>query len=255
MNLENSTWIDTVVFSSLWLAAAAGALVAAASLAMGIDSHPLAIGLAISGTLVIYNVDRLRDLDRDRRTSPARSNFILRHRTRLIGLTTAAAVTSAGLAVSAGQKAALTLAPVLLIGLLHRRLKKFPSTKAAYVTAAWLCVIVGLPWVLDPRATGIGWVAAILASSVGANAVASNVRDFETGGDHCGEKIALRSARAIAGLGVGLCVLAPDPVGSILTVPLFTLIALALFKSTERFGLFVVDGALLIGGLAAVGLG
>lgn len=253
MNLDNS-WIDTILFSSLWLATAAGALAAAASGAMGIETQPLAVGLAISGTLVVYNVDRLRDIDRDRRTSPVRSHFIFRHQAGLIGLTTTAAVTSALLAVSAGAQAALTLAPVLLIGLLHRRLKKFASAKAAYVTAAWLCVVVGLPWVLDPHAASVGWVAAILASSVGANAIASNLRDFEAGVERYGEVVALRAARAIAGLGVGLCALAPDPVGSLLAVPLFTLIALALFQSTERFGLFVVDGALLMGGLIAVAL-
>ena len=37
----------------------------------------------------------------------------------------------------------------------------------------------------------------------------------------------------------------------ILGVPLFTLIALLLYRSTERFGLLVVDGALLLGGLVA----
>jgi hypothetical protein len=152
--------------------------------------------------------------------------------------------------------AALTLAPVLLIGLLHRRLKRFAPAKAAYVTACWLCVVVGLPSVLAAHPTHIGWVAAILAASIGANAIASNLRDFEAGVERDGERngavVALRTARAIAGLGVGLCVLAPDPVGTLLAVPLFTLIALARFQSTERFGLFIVDGALLIGALAAV---
>jgi 4-hydroxybenzoate polyprenyltransferase len=252
MNLGSSTSIDTVVFSSVWLAAAAGALVAAASGAMGIDTHPLAVGLAISGTLVVYNVDRLRDIDRDRRTSPVRSSFVVRNQAGLVGLTVVAAVASALLAVSAGPVAALTLAPVLLIGLLHRRLKRFAPAKAAYVTACWLCVVVGLPSVLAAGPTHIGWVAAILAASIGANAIASNLRDFEAGVDLYGEVVALRAARAIAGLGVGLCVLAPDPVGSLLAVPLFTLIALARFQSTERFGLFIVDGALLMGALVAV---
>lgn len=252
MDLDRSTWIDTIVFSSVWLAAAAGALVAAASGAMGIITHPLAVGLAISGTLVVYNVDRLRDVERDRLTSPVRSSFIHRHQAGLLGLTAAAAVTSALLTLSAGTEAALALAPVLLIGLLHRRLKRFAAVKSAYVTASWLCVVVGLPWVLDPRAAHVGWVAAILAASVGANAIASNLRDFEAGVERHGEVVALRVARAIAGLGVALCVLAPEPAGSLLAVPLLTLIALARFQSTERFGLFIVDGALLFGGLAAI---
>ncbi len=247
-------WVDTIVFSSLWMAAAAGALVAAASIAMGIETHPLAVGLAISGTLVVYNVDRLRDVDRDRRTSPVRTQFISRHRSGLIGLTAIAAFLSATLAIWAGTRVVVVLAPVLLIGLFHRRLKRFAAAKAAYVTTAWLLVVVGLPWVLDPDAVRVGWVVAILGASVGANAIASNLRDFEAGVERFGEVIALRAARSIACLGVLVSALAPDPSSSIIAVPLLTLIALAWFQNTERFGLFVVDGALLVGGLATIAL-
>ena len=62
--------LDAVVFSSLWLALTAAALLVAASGALGATADPRAVGLAFFGTLVIYNLDRLRDLERDRATSP-----------------------------------------------------------------------------------------------------------------------------------------------------------------------------------------
>jgi len=249
-----SVWIDTIVFSSGWMAAAAGALVAAASGAMGIDTNPLAVGLAVAGTLVVYNVDRLRDVDQDRNTSPVRTEFVSRHRDRLIGLTSLAAATSAVLAFWAGPRVVAVLAPVLLIGLLHRRLKRFAAAKTVYMTAAWLCVVVGLPWVLDRSAGRLGWVAAILGASVGANAIASNLRDFEAGVERYGEAVALRAARFIAGAGVVASALAPEPARSLIAVPTLTLIALARFRNTERFGMVIVDGALVLGGLVAAAL-
>ena len=117
-----------------------------------------------------------------------------------------------------------------------------------------LCFYQFLWWEINARAAGVVWVAAILAASVGANAIASNLRDFEPGVERYGEVVALRAARTIASVGVGLCALAPAPAGSILAVPLSTLAALALFQSTERFGLFVVDGALLLGALITVAI-
>ncbi len=62
--------VDALVFSSLWLAATAAALAAAASRGMGAPADLRAVALAAAGTLVVYNVDRLRDVDRDRFIAP-----------------------------------------------------------------------------------------------------------------------------------------------------------------------------------------
>ncbi len=53
--------IDVGVYSSLWLGATAAALCAAATLAIGATIEPAALALAGAGTLIVYNVDRLRD--------------------------------------------------------------------------------------------------------------------------------------------------------------------------------------------------
>jgi hypothetical protein len=70
MKARAHSLLDALIFSSLWGAAAVSALVAASSRAMGVEIAPDAVGLAFSGTLVVYNLDRLRDLDGDRCSSP-----------------------------------------------------------------------------------------------------------------------------------------------------------------------------------------
>ena len=84
--------VDAAVFSSAWLAAAAAGLVAASARAMEIPLDPRLLGLAAAGTLVVYNVDRLRDLERDRLTAPARSAFVERWCDALVLGTGAAAL-------------------------------------------------------------------------------------------------------------------------------------------------------------------
>jgi hypothetical protein len=193
--------LDAVAFSSIWVAAAAGALCASASLAMGVTPTFSVAGIAVSGTLFVYNVDRLRDLDRDRATTPERSAFVERNRGILVALTAAAGLVSLAFAFSVGPGPTLLLLPVLAAGLAHRRLKRMPFAKSAYITAAWLLVVVGVA----------------------------------------------------AALGMLLGAAAPPAVRPLIAVSLATLAALVAFRAGERYGLIVVDGALLAGALLAAG--
>lgn len=246
--------LDALVFSSLWVAAAAAALAAAASLAMGAAPPAAAVGLAFCGTLVVYTIDRLRDLERDRHTTPQRSRFVSRHRGALGALSAVAVLLAAPLAWAAGAPAIALLAPVALAGFFHRRLKRFAAWKALYVSAAWVAVCVGLPAVLAPAPRHVAWVAAPLSLAILANAIASNVRDDEAATARLGVAVPLRIARGVAVLASAVGVLAPQPVRPIAAVPLWTLVALLGFRRDERYGLFAVDGALLLGGLTAIAL-
>jgi hypothetical protein len=248
--------IEWLVFSNVWVAAAAGALCAAASRAMGLAPDARVSGVALAGTLVVYGVDRLRDLERDRHTAPRRSAFVARHRLALGLFCAGAAGVAAACAGSLGLRAVLLLAPVLGLGLLHRRLKRIPYAKAAYISAAWLVVVVGLPAALAPPARDAGWVGAVLGLALLANAVASNVRDAEAGAARFGTGPALWAARGGAALGAAVGALAPAPVRPLAVVPLATLLVLIPFRRDEAYGLLVVDGALLLGAaLALVWLG
>ena len=243
---------DALAFSSLWLAAAAAVLVAATSRALGGDVDPALLGLAFSGTLVIYNVDRLRDLESDRETAPARSAFVERHWNLLIVTTLLAGLFATALAVVAGQPVIVLLVPALLLGLAHRRLKRFGSAKPLYIVGAWLLVVVGLPWAVQDTASGAPWCAAILGPAILANAIASNLRDPEAGAAMLRPVPALWIARAMAMLGVVVAGFSPDAGHILLAVPAATGLTLIRFRTSERYGLVVVDGALLFGGLAAL---
>ena len=246
--------LDALVFSCVWLAAAAGALSAASSLAMGFAPAGPVVAIACAGTLVVYNVDRLRDLERDRSTSPDRSAFVARNARLLKGLALAAVLVALALAFTLGTRPILLLAPVLAVGLAHRRLKRLPFAKAAYVASAWLAVVVGLPAVAAAGTSNLAWVSGVVVAALLANAIASNVRDAEAAVARLGPQLPLRIARALALLGVLLGALAPPPVRPLAAVPAATLASLLWFRPSERYGLSVVDGALLAGGLVAVGL-
>lgn len=247
-----AAWLDGLAFSSVWVAIAAGALCTAASLAMGLDPPLAAIGVAVSGTLVVYNVDRLRDLERDRQTSPRRSAFVQAHFGVLTGVTLAAGAAAGAFALALGLRAFLVLAPVLLLGLLHRRLKRIAYAKAGYITVAWLAVVVGLPAALAGPALGVGWTAAVVGTSLFANAIASNVRDAEAAAKRFGSGPALWTARVSAGIGAALAGLAPASVRPLVAIPLATLAVLVPFRRDERYGLLLVDGALLAGAAVSI---
>ncbi|MBW2540543.1 MAG: hypothetical protein JRF15_00505 [Deltaproteobacteria bacterium] len=243
--------LDALVFSNLWMAAAAGALVAAASRGMESAIRPEAVGIAFAGTLVVYNVDRLRDLHRDQFASPDRSAFVAEHDGRLTVLTAAAAIASLYLLTRAGWPAALLLLPVFAAGLLHRRIKRFENLKILYIAAAWTCVGFGLPAVLAPNPQHPLWAAPILALTMVANVIAFNVRDETAGIERVKQRDALQVAHACAILGVALAAFAPSPADGLVAIPLATLLALVAYRPNERFAPLFVDGALLIGSLIA----
>lgn len=243
--------LDVLVFSSLWLGATAAALAAAAAGSLEAPFDPRAAALAAAGTLVVYNVDRLRDLERDHLTAPARSAFIAAHRKALVALAAAAALAAAGLAFACGPAVLALLAPIATTGFLHRRLKHFAWAKGAYIALAWTAVVVGLPWVLAPAPRNVALTTAVLLLAIYANAIASNVRDAEAGAARVGPARALGLARLLAAAGALAALLGPVAVRPLVAVPLLTLAALLRFRPDERYGLVVVDGALLAGGLLA----
>ncbi len=246
--------LDAIAFSSLWVAAAAGALCAAASLAMGTTPEPSVVAIAVTGTLFVYNVDRLRDLERDRATTPQRSDFVVRHGRILMVVTGMAGLLSLIFATALRPLGIALLGPVLAVGLFHRRLKRFPSAKSIYITAAWLVVVVGLPASAGQAPTDVGWTAAVLGLALFANAITANIRDTETTLTRFGRRESLATARGLAGLGTLVALVATPSIRPLFAVPLATLASLAAFRGDERYGLIVVDGALILGAALAIGV-
>jgi hypothetical protein len=219
---------------------------------MGLTPLPAAVAVAVAGTLVVYNVDRLRDLERDRLTAPDRSAFVARHRRALVALTATGGVVSLACAATLGLWSLIILAPVAALGLAHRRLKGIPFAKAAYITLAWLAVTVALPAMAAAPDHRVAWIAGILGLAIFSNAIASNVRDREGAAAHFGRGPTLRTARAVAILALALAAVAPAAVRPLGAVGAATLLALIPFRDGERYGLVVVDGALVLGAAAAI---
>jgi hypothetical protein len=244
--------LDALAYSSLWVSLAAGALCLAAAQAMTGAPLWVAGALAFSGTLVVYNVDRLRDLDRDLATAPVRTAFVERNRGLLVGVASFAGVASVVFGAMLGVPAILALLPVLALGLLHRRLKRFAYVKTLYVACAWVAVAVALPAVAAENPVGVSWVAGVIGLTMVANVTACNLRDGEAASSALGEGMPLRLARLTAASGVALSLLAPDILRGLTVVPLATLVALVPFDPGERYSHLVVDGALLVGALCAI---
>ncbi len=244
--------LDALIFSSLWVALVAGTLCTAVSLAIGLRPQAASVGIAMCGAFLIYNIDRLRDLERDRKTAPIRSAFIARHAPRLVAACVLAGIGAATFAIQLGPAPLLLLAIVLALGLFHRRLKTIPMIKAGYISGAWLAVVIGVPALsaADPRHTG--WVTAILGLSVFSNVVASSIRDQEAAAEHFGPVRTLAAARGFALLGLLVSLLSPDAIRALMAVPATTLLAVFLFEPTERFGLLVLDGALALGAAVSI---
>jgi len=243
---------DALLFSSLWVSLAAAALTAAAARAQGVAPLHVA-SLAGCATLVVYLIDRLRDLDRDFQTAPERSAFVASHRTVLLGAAALAGCAALALTPTLPGRALLAPAAAAPVAFFHRRLKHLALAKAAYVTIAWVAVTVGLPAGLG-GARHTAWVAAAIGLAVFANAIASNVRDEEAAAARFGARPVLRVAYAAAAGATALPLLGPDPVRPLAAIGALTGLALLGFRPSERYGLGAVDGALLAGGLAALAL-
>ncbi len=247
--------LDALLWSSLWLAAAAAAMTAAGSEALGVAPAPALLGLAFGGTLVVYVVDRLRDLERDRVSAPARAAFVARHRALLLALASGGGALAAGCALTLRPRALLITALVAALGLAHRRLKHHLLVKPAYLTFAWTAVPVGLPAAEDPGAQHVAPAAFVVGAAVLANVALSNLRDGEGFAARLGRRRTFAVTAVVLLGGFAGALLAPAPVRPLAALPLAMGVALLGFRPSERYGAGVVDGALLVGALVALLLG
>lgn len=240
--------IDLLAFASAIPAGVAAGLLLAAGAAMGARPDWVSATLAASGTLVVYNIDRLRDTAIDHRSAPARTRFVEAHRRVLWQVTGAAAVVAVACALAGSLAVVGLCAAVLAAGLLHRRLKRFAIAKPVYVGAAWLAVTAGIPALSAPDRAVVPWVAAVYAATLGANLIASDLRD-ETPNPSL-----LAATRALAAIAILVALVGPAAVTPLAAVPAAELVALAFFRPSEHYTLVALDGALLAGSLAALAL-
>lgn len=246
--------IDALAYSGLWTAAAAGALAWAAGLGStgGVATPRLGVVcvLASAGTVVVYCLDRLRDLNRDAITSPARTAFVSSNRRPLVALVAAASVVSLVAIWSLPISVWGVCGAVLTLGLMHRRLKSSRLRTLASVTTSWVAIVVGLPALVagpDLRGGALLGTTCGIGLAIASNAIASDLRGarFDATG-----AIRLRRARLAALASCALCLMWPG-VRAIALIGAATWVSVLFYRADERYGLVVLDGALLLGGLAA----
>jgi len=251
--------LEPLAHASLLAAGVAGTMVAVVEAALGLPVDPATIALATCGTLVVYNIDHLRDIERDALLAPRRSAFVARHRRALVGLVAFSAAGSAASAAFVDPVAWGVCACVLALGLLHRRLKRVRGIKTLYLTVSWLAVVLGLPlagiergaW---PPLDRLYWVVSIVGCSIVANLMASNLDRRRATEDpaHVSRRRRLNSAIAVAGLGLGFAVVAPDALRGLAAIPFAEFVATVRYRDDELYVPVVIDGALLVG--ASVGI-
>lgn len=240
--------IDLLAFASAIPAGVAAGMLQAAAAAMDVPADWVATTLAAAGTGVVYNVDRLRDTVRDRDSAPLRTRFVEAHRRALWRITGVAAAVAVGCALASSLAVVGLCAVVLAAGLLHRRLKDFAIAKPVYVAAAWLAVTIGIPAVSAPAPQSVPWVLTVYGGTLGANLLASELRDEPP------NPSLLAAARALAAIAILVALVGPGSTVPLAAVPAAELVALAAFRPGERYTLVVLDGALLAGSLTTLAL-
>jgi hypothetical protein len=238
---------DAFAFSSLLPAGIAFFLSLSASHALVAPDGSRWAALAAIGTFIVYNLDRLRDTVRDRETSPDRTTFVERHRRGLMGAVVIAGLAFASLLFTAPPEILAITLVIGGVGLLHRRIKKAAALKALYVTLAWIGVCIGIPWIASGRPQSGLWIAVILMPILIANLIVSNLRDDETQLFRGRPDIVLRVAVGLTILGALLALLAPARLLPFGWLALAEFLAVLGFRRGERYGLLVIDGALLVG--------
>jgi len=274
---------DAFFFCSLGEASAAAALAVAVSQALAFPLSWRVLGLVFAGTLAVYNLDRLRDLDRDRVHSPLRSAFIARRQRWLNALVVMAAAAAVACGIPAGPGVVFPALALLALGVTHRRLKRFRTAKPVYLAGAWTMMVVGLPVVASPwplSLARVAWAAGLVSTALLANAMAAGIRPgapLHVGASPGGslpvggapawwsspvavlralprEAKLLLGSRACAALAALASLFAPAGVRSLGVIPLVLLCALLVFRADERFRLVFLDGSLLAGALAAASI-
>jgi 4-hydroxybenzoate polyprenyltransferase len=249
--------LDAFAFSSALVACAAAALAAAASRALGFAPEPAVLALALCGTVVVYCLDRVRDLPRDGRTSPLRSAFVAAHRRAMLAAAALAAFGALAAGALAGARVVATAGAVGAFGLAHRRLKRFTWAKPLYLTGSWTAVSVGLPAAAASADAALDFsrlvrVALVVGATVQANVILSNLRDAEGIAGRLGAPRARTLAAAFCVAALGLALAGAREVRALALLPLAMSAAVAAFRPGERYGAGAVDGALLLGAGAAL---
>ncbi len=250
-----------VVDSGVGVAATAAVLLGAASHALGGDPPPGTLALVFLGSLGVYLLDRLRDLQRDRVAHPARSAHLAAHRPWVSAVALVCVGGAGWFTWQEPRAVQALLAGVFLLASVHHWIKGVAWFKPLYIALSWWAVTVGVPLahhlgrVADPL-RGEEWATVLpLGLAIGANVLACDAADREAEALRYGPRRVWWIARGMAGSGATIGFALGGASALLAPIPLCVALSLALYRPTPRWTSTVVDGALLVGGVISVGLG
>ena len=238
--------IESLAYTGTIVAMLASSLAIFTFLFLNSEINYILLVLIFCGTLVIYNLDHLKDINSDKNTNPKRVNFI-KDNTRLIYLITGLSMLLSLLAV---YHLGIRILPIIvlpfLLGLIHRIIKNSPLFSALYITLSWLMITLYLPAFLTDNPKNIITLSIIVAIFLFCNAYASSIRK-----KHYAEKYA-RYLLYLSLLNIVIILILRGSYIGILPASFFTTLALTNYMDDENYEVIFFDGLQLSGTVISI---
>jgi hypothetical protein len=268
--------LDALLYSSVWLAAAAAVQTAAT---LHLWPHVEAVGyrlvlMVFAATLLVYNLDAaLPFKHRQPAGTSARKAWQQRHRRLLAGLAVVSALVAAGLFFrDAWWRFLPKLLPLAALALLYswpllrwrgrrRALREVPLLKVFVIAGVWALVTVGLPVLALHRPLAeVGGLLAQRFFLVLALAIVFDIRDYSrdrragtrTFPGVLGVPGARRVALAFLAVSVGLGLSRGAPLLAVLLPAVLTAVVISLAEEerSDYYYALLTDGVLLVQAVA-----
>ncbi len=205
--------------------------------------------LVFFGTLLIYNIDHLKDIKSDKVTNPERTDFIEKNKSLLKAIVVVSLLASTYLLFQIGIYKTLILIPAFFIGIFHWKLKKNKVFSILYITLSWTVVVTIFPLMGEFYSRKD----LVLLTTIFGLVFMANASVF-VASEHGSKTVgrAVISSKIIVVIALVIALLLSTEMRPLAFIPALTLIALIYYKPDERYNLFIMDGALLVGGLLSV---
>jgi hypothetical protein len=242
----SSKIIATLAYTGIIAATLAASLTLLTFTFLNTGVNSILLTLIFFGTLTIYNIDHLRDLNYDESTNPQRVKFIKYNKFLIYFIITLSFM----ICIVSVFKIDFKIIPILVIpfvlGLLHKRLKSNSIFSAIYITLSWLIVTVFLPAYIANKTSHLLWISLVIGILLLCNAYTSSLD----------QKISLtKHIRFIVVLSlvplIMILILKSKYIG-LIPLSIFTTISLLNYNDNENYEQFYLDGLQLAGTVISI---
>ncbi len=202
--------------------------------------------LIFFGTLTIYNIDHLMDLNNDESTNPQRVNFIKNNKILIYIIITLSFIICSASVFVIDIKIILILVIPFVLGLLHRKLKSNSFFSAIYITFSWLIVTMLLPAYLSNKTNQILWIFIVIGILLLCNAYMSSLVQKISLINH------IRFIVVLSLIPLIIILILKEKYIGLIPLSLFTTISLFNYKDKENYEQFYLDGLQLAGTVISI---